>query len=169
MNKQDAIKELNELNKTAARLRAIIDKPEQVRRWQPTSGEIYYHIDDIGTAWRSICENGEINQVLLAMGNCYRTKVEALQIIENRKTHVELQDIADQAWADTGKPFDRDDFALVGYSIIYIQSDNRVAPYYAWGYRKACQVYFPCEETTEAAIEAVGKERVKAYIKGGLV
>lgn len=171
MNKQKAIEKAEVLEKELAELKQIIEAEDKPKgRWKPEKSDRYYYTTSRDNAAYKIWWGGPLDRSCFSLGNCYRTEEEAKQILKNRKTHIELQDLADAAWAESGKVLDWCDLGQYKY-FIYIDYDlgGSLSCSSHWYSRQHSVVYFPSKSSSHAAIETIGADRIKAYIKGGLV
>jgi hypothetical protein len=72
MNKQDALKKLDQLEAEAKALRAIIEAPAVPTRWKPEGDEFFWAINSFGES-RQAC----MSPTREAFGNCFRTREHA--------------------------------------------------------------------------------------------
>ena|SRR3990167_4884079 len=110
ISKEDARKALNELESShavqVAKLRAVIDAPEQKGLWGPKRGGLYYSVNSFGV----VCMNeanycGETEKAI-DRGSCFPSreiaeKAAALQALSNKWIAAGLQADTDAGeWAD---------------------------------------------------------------------
>ena len=78
MNKQEAIKKTEELEKQLAELKAIIEAPETSELvFRPSVNDEYFYINDVSEI-RSFDFNGDsVDWSLMELGNCFRTAEDA--------------------------------------------------------------------------------------------
>jgi len=75
MNRQDALKKLDQLEAEARKLRAIIeapDKPAVPTRWRPEGDEFFWAINSFGESTQAC-----MSPTREAFGNCFRTREHA--------------------------------------------------------------------------------------------
>jgi hypothetical protein len=72
MNKQDALKKLDQLEAEAKALRAIIEAPEVRSRWRPEGDEFFWAINAYGKSTQAC-----MSPTREAFGNCFRTREHA--------------------------------------------------------------------------------------------
>jgi hypothetical protein len=142
------------------------DKPVHVGRWKPEVGEHYHYVASTLAIDRHCWRDDQTDRKLLRAGNVYRTREEAERAADRRLVHVELQDLADAAWAESGEVLDwgNDEHEKVrvewnyGAHTLYFES--------AYRYQTPNTVYFPSEASYRAAVEKIGAERFEMYCKG---
>lgn len=141
-----------------AGLREELDKPEYGgKRWKPERGERYYCVTHCGEI-TTFLFNSSFDLDAYVQGNCFKTKEEAEFEVERRKVIAELSDYAegDEAvWDGNTKHW------FICYS--FYEKEVVYDYYQTW---KSVQLYFPSIEAAEAAVKAVGEERVKKYYLG---
>ena len=154
MTKEEIKKEIAECEEKLANLREKLDKPEYGgKRWKPKKNEEYYHIYPNGKIDRFFFDSGYDANVC-TQGNCFKTKEEAEFEVERRKVIAELSDYAegDEAvWDGTTGHWQ------IYYSFLF----NRLS--YNICFTRTETLYFPSREAAEAAVKAVGEDRVKKY------
>jgi hypothetical protein len=72
MNKQDALKKLDQLEAEAKALREIIEAPAVPTRWRPEGDEFFWAINSFGESTQ-VC----MSPTREAFGNCFRTREHA--------------------------------------------------------------------------------------------
>ena len=78
MNKQEAIKKTEELEKQLAELKAIIEAPDTSELvFRPSVNDEYFYINDVSKI-RNLDFNGDsVDWSLMESGNCFRTEEDA--------------------------------------------------------------------------------------------
>ena len=100
------------------------------------------------------------------MGNCYETIEEAEQAIEILKIHNELKHYAEEHneaeidWDSNEQPK-----YLILADYYYSDMSEYIDIDYDCIYKYPNQIYFTSREIAEDAIKAIGKDRVKMWLK----
>lgn len=76
MDKQEALKKLDALEKEASELRKIIEQPEE-GQWIPKKREPYWCVCSNGIIFKSNNYLDKYNKYYIATGNCFKTEEEA--------------------------------------------------------------------------------------------
>jgi len=100
MNKTDAIKRLDAIEKEQAELRKIIEAPEKKGlRWKPEKHELYYRVgaDEVEDCRSYTRSTTDFNY---NTGNCYKTKAEAEKALEILNRAFELIGDWEPDWDD---------------------------------------------------------------------
>jgi len=159
-------------DRKVAELRKVInsmpdDKPVHVGRWKPELGDTFFmsgvrkDAPFLADKW-----NGSpVDEGCYALGDVFQTSDAAAREFDRRLVHVELQDLADAAWAESGKVLDWGNGAPK-YCFLYDHSVGQIC-LDQWRRSQAPNtVYFPSEASYRAAIEKIGAERFEKYCKG---
>ena len=161
MTKEQISKEIKECEERLAKLREEMNKPEYGgKRWKPKRGEKYYFICESGDLRYTWYKGDYIDKKMFLIGNRFKTKEEAEFAVERLKVIAELSDFAEgneAVWdGDTGH-------WQIFYTFFAPLQHLTCEECYT---RKSEGLYFPSKEAAEAAVEAVGRERVKKYYLG---
>lgn len=133
------------------------------KRWKPACGEEYYFIGLFGSVCNFSWNNGHEDNYLYSQGNCFKTRHEAEEHLENLKTKAELRALAEELNGD--EVIDWNDGEQWKYCIFYtsrIASDERCT----------CQsqgaIYCLDPDFLDKAIKRIGEERLIKMIKSGV-
>ena len=151
---EDERKQLTELVEKA-------NKAES-KAWKPKDYEPFWAISRHGTISqiRFLTEN--CDEADYAIGNCFKTKEEAEFAIERFKIRAELQRYADEH----NEPIDWCNDRQRKHGIHCDYTAKKLYVYFHTTCREPFQIYFSSQEIAEAAIKAVGEERIKKYLFG---
>ena len=132
------------------------------KRWKPEYNELYYSIMRNGHINCYSWEDGAIDNDCFNLRNCFKTKEEAKFELERRKIIAELQDYAD----DHNDEMDWYDIDSKKWGIFCDYSNNKLGinDYY-YSCHMSC-IHFSSKSIAQAAIRAVGEDRIKKYIFG---
>ena len=166
MNKQELI---DEINKTKEHLENMKKKLEECEyeRWKPRNGKYFWYVD---TALRIQTEpyNGfNIDELRFNTYNCFETKAEAEAEAEKILVRRMLEDIARRL--NKGQVINWNNFAQSKY-FLGIDYDK----YLAMGVALSCcknirtqgTIYCLDRNFKNVAIQEIGEERLKKYLRG---
>ena len=167
----DSNKKVLDIQKEILELHKVLNEPDEpAGQWKPEMGDTYYAIVSSGELASDLWGGDRVDRDRLALGDVYRTREEAEQIVKNRKVHVELQELADRAWDYSGEVLDWDKLGQNKYrTCLYFQHPSKLTWSIAGNSIDGCAVYFPTEQSLKAAWDTIGHDRMIAYVKGGLV
>ena len=133
------------------------------KRWKPEYNESYFSISGYGEINRGdrwVCD--EADNEYFNLRNCFKTKEEAEFELEKKKVIAELQNYADEH----NDKIDWNDLNSAKWEIFYDYSSNNLSiNYYYYSCNMNC-IHFSSEDVAQAAIRAVGEDRIKKYIFG---
>ena len=148
MNLQEELKALKE---RIAELEELAKDEQEF----PKMGDIYWRIDDRGSADNCMYNNYYTDNHRQAIGNFFKTKQQAEFDAEKLKVEAELRKFS--------RPFEP---TVDNYYIVF----NTKTGYLGAGSRGYITsqgvIYFESEEKVQQAIDSVGEERIKKYIFG---
>ena len=157
MTKTEMLDKINALETEIANLRAELEKPDTPGPWVPEKGEKFWLIYNFGAVngqyqW----DNDAFDRGKLSIGNIFRTQEDAEFMLERLKVLAELRRLAKgfvPDWRDTNQ------------KKWYLCCDvgGSIHCDYTYGISYGVPVYFQSREDAQAAIEAVGAERLKRY------
>mgnify|MGYP000816198308 FL=1 len=159
MKLQELEKKYEELGKEIEKLK----NQKKGKRWKPDCGEEYYFIGLFGGVCEFSWNNCPQDNYLYSQGNCFKTRHEAEEHLENLKTKAELRALAEELNGD--EVIDWNDGEQWKYCIFYtsrIASDERCT----------CQsqgaIYCLDPDFLDKAIKRIGEERLIKMIKSGV-
>lgn len=142
-------------------LLALVKKSteEKPKAWKPKCDETYYYIisnGDISCINWGHC--GDIDYDAYSIGNCYRTREEALFAVEKLKVIIELKRFAEEHnekidWNNSGKK---------KYYLYYDYSANNIVCKFKQ-YTRMSTIYFSSSDIAQQAIKTIGADRLKKY------
>lgn len=133
-------------------------------RFVPKAGEWCFYIAVNGDILTETWNNDAFDMDLLKMGNCYRTREEAIYERDRRKAIVELWDIADEL--NDGWVPDWRNSCQGGYHIIWDCCNECGGAIFRWGAQGSTELpYFKSRELTEQAADRLGEEKLKMIFR----
>lgn len=126
--------------------------------WKPKFGDMYYVITIYGGVSSMKWADDNYDRSVYEVGNCFKTREEALFEAERRRVIKELKDFADEHndmlnWNNTDQ---------YKYYIVFGTEGNCI-DYFCSSRFKGVNIYFTCREFAEQAVKQVGEERIKKY------
>lgn len=160
MNKQEI---LNEINKTKEHLSNLVKKIEGCNeRWKPNSCDPYYYIDAFGNVLSQIASGHYSDNAFWENYNCFQTREQAEQEAEKVLTRRQLEDIA--RLLNKGKEIDWYDSEQSKYCI-ELYCNNIITNFYL-AHKTQGTVYCLDKNFKDVAIQEIGEERLKKYLRG---
>lgn len=156
MTKTEMLDKIAALEAEIANLRAELEKPDMPGPWVPERGESYYVIGNNGSVRCVTWDNDVIDKGALSIGNVFRSKADAEFALERLKVLAELRRLAKGFVPDWGEK------QQAKWTMTYSEA-NGIDIDYFWETNIGAPVYFQSREGAQAAIEAVGMERLKKY------
>ena len=162
MNKQNIIDEINKTKEYLANLEKMLKECES-ERWKPVDGDIYYYISETCTVIKSRTWAHCIVDEHYHCFNCFRTEEEAKAEAEKILVRRQLEDIARRL--NKGQEINWNDNNQLKYNIgldfpLDIISLGAL-------YRKLQgSVYCLSDKFKDVAIQEIGEERLKKYLRG---
>lgn len=145
--------------KIAEDIKTALDEYKKKQAW-PQKGDRYYFITGDGNIMSDCYDDHRTDIARLDLDNCFKTIEEVKFKLEQLKVLHELKQLADD-----DQPFDKDG----GYSHVCIQYDwkyNKCRPISNFRYSTYSPFHFKSVESCQAAIDKIGKERLKKYYFG---
>lgn len=120
----------------------------------PKKGDTYWYITDTGCVCHDIYYAAYSDDVRKELGNFFKTKQEAMDMLEYLKVLHELKELADddQVWDDM----------TPHYTPLYDASNNKIIINCAASFINGAY-YFKSKESAQAAIDKIGEERLEKY------
>lgn len=142
-------------------LLALIEKANKPKStvWKPKDNEKYLFFNTVGVIASDRWTNHPLDKDRYAIGNCFNTKEEAEFTVERLKVIAELNRFAEE---HNSPKFNKMDFDCCCFSIYYAKTTKDVRIYNYLGTINS-GIIFESREIAEAAINAIGKERIKKY------
>ncbi len=162
MNKQKILEEINKTEEHLSNLKKMLEECEY-KRWKPKEGEKYYALNRYEEAttdeWFDTCYNND----MFNLYNVFRTREQAEAEAEKILVRRQLEDIAKRL--NKGKKIDWDDENQFKRYISYHNSWG-IKTYSVCGSKTQGTVYCLDENFLLVAIQEIGEERLKNYLRG---
>ena len=164
MNKQEILEEINKTKEHLANMENMLAEC-QYERWKPKEGEIYYELNKyekaISNEWFDTCYDNVMFNLYNVFRTCEQARAEAEKILVRRM----LEDIARRL--NKGEKIDWLDDTLNLFTICYdFVSDEIGLTSTSALIKKAGEVYCLNQEFVHVAIQEIGEERLKKYLRG---
>lgn len=161
MNKQEILDEINKIKEYLANLEKMLKECES-ERWKPKEGEKYYYINTYNevkfVAWCNDAYGNGIRNVY----NCFQTREQAEAEAEKILVRRQLEDIARRL--NKGIKIDWNNTKQSKYCIeLYF---NNIVTNFYYGHKTQGTVYCLDENFKDVAIQEIGEERLKNYLRG---
>lgn len=161
MNKQEILNEIKKTEEHLANMKKMLEEYEY-ERWKPEKGEMFYYLNSyniaISETWDASYSDAEHYNIY----NCFKTREKAEQEAENILIRRQLEDIARRL--NKGIKIDWYDNEQSKYCIELYCNDIITNFYY--GHKTQGAVYCLDENFKDIAIQEIGEERLKAYLRG---
>lgn len=162
MNKQELINEITKTKEHLANMEKMLAECEH-ERWKPKNGQEYYYSSASCKASQLNWRNTERDVEQYRVYNCFQTKEQAEQEAEKILVRRMLEDIARRL--NKGKKIDWSNGEQIKYCIV-INEDNDIRLSVCYTHKTEGTVYCLKENIRDIAIQEIGKERLKNYLRG---
>ena len=155
---EELLKELEEAKAKIAEIEKKIEEKKR-RRWRPKVTERFYYITIAGKVIESnTWDDGEFEESMYNLGNCFRTREEAKFIAEKLKVITKLKEFAEPEDAVWGG-------SKAHYYIVWncVRCEINIC---STCMIKQNEIYFASKDDAIKAINAVGKDRIRKYYLG---
>lgn len=169
MNKQDILNEINKTKEHLANMEKMLEECKYGRR-KPEEREECFYVDNLlfiqNTAFES---HDSYHQELWDSYNCFKTKEEAEQEAEKILIRRILEDIARRL--NKGEEIDWNDGKQYKYYLNYAYSttlhdEDCILQHVRYMTKQQGTVYCLDENFLDVAIQEIGEERLKKYLRG---
>ena len=144
--------------KIAEDIKAALDEHKKKQAW-PQKGDKYWYIRYDNTIDCTVWDNMIEEFQMLEIGNAFRTQEEAEFKTEQLKVLHELEELADD-----DQPWDQHHFH---YAICYFHGTNEIITEALLDFQNIPNIYsFKTRQSAQAAIDKIGKNRLKKYYFG---
>lgn len=163
MNKQEILNKIKKTEEYLANMKKMLEKCEY-ERWKPEKGKMFYFLNSyniaISETWDADCSDaGHYN-----IYNCFQTREQAETEAEKILVRRMLEDIARRL--NKGQKIDWNNQQQRKYSL-YLSSNRDAIEWYGETYRKVQgTVYCLDNDFYNVAIQEIGEERLKKYLRG---
>lgn len=162
--------DIEELVQEIAKTKEQLDKLQKALenkkygRWQPEIRERYYSFDSCGAIYHCEWNNDCIDQKRNNFYGCFKTREEAKSEAEKILVRRQLEDIARRL--NKNETPNWCDYDQLKYYIYYSFQTNELKCTGQWLCKLAGVVYCLDEKFLDVAIQEIGEERLKRYLKG---
>ena len=163
MNKQELQSEINKTKKHLATMEKMLAKCEY-ERWKPELNQEYWVVDCLGIVYYQICSNSITDKKHYDFYNCFQTREQAEAEREKILVRRMLEDIARRL--NKSEKIDWTDKEQVKYSIYLDVIDNEINWDKEIRYISQGVVYCLDMSFYKVAIQEIGEERLKKYLRG---
>ena len=163
MDKEQILEEINKTKEHLANMENMLAECEY-ERWKPKVDEIFWLVDSYVHAACTLCLNSskECDDRLFNSYNCFKTREQAEQEAEKILIRRQLEDIAQRL--NKGQKIDWDNIKQSKHCI-ELQYDDIITNFYTA--RKIQGTVYCLDENFKAtAIQEIGEERLRKYLKG---
>ena len=162
MNKEQILEEISKAEEHLANMKKMLAKCEH-KRWKPEINEPYYYINQTGEVVQDRNDNTDVDTERYNFYNCFQTYEQAEAGAEKLLVGRQLEDIARRL--NKGEKIDWDNRRQKKYEIAFDNWDRKFISNWAT-YAMRPSIYCLDENFLDVALEEIGKERLKAYLKG---
>ena len=164
MNKVEILKEIEKTKQHLTNMEKMLEDKEweeKAQRWKPRSNEKYWYATSTNhTAQTDFVMGDDFQRWLIY--NCFKTEKEANQETEKLLIRRQLEDIAQRL--NKGRKIDWDNIKQSKHCI-ELQYDDIITNFYT--VRKVQGTVYCLDENFKAtAIQEIGEERLRKYLKG---
>lgn len=160
MNKEEILDEINKTKEHLANMEKMLARCDEM--WKPEKGEIFYYLNSyniaISETWDASYSDAEHYNIY----NYFKTREKAEQEAENILIRRQLEDIARRL--NKGKEIDWFDSEQSKYCI-ELYCNNIITNFYL-AHKTQGTVYCLDKNFKDVAIQEIGKERLKKYLRG---
>ena len=163
MNKQEILDEINKTKKHLIDMERILKECEY-ERWKPEPNEEYYYVNQVSATSRAVNDEFDIDAARYRTYNCFETEEEAKQEAEKILVRRMLEDIARRL--NKGRKIDWNDDNQIKYCIRFDFPLDIISICARLHQKLQGSVYCLSDEFKNVAIQEIGEERLKKYLKG---
>lgn len=166
MNVTALKQQLEAAQQEITKLQQAIEKAEPENDVWPKEGDEYWCINQLGGVVNNIFYKSlPIDTSRISIGNCYKTKQDALLAVEKLKVMAELKRLADKSWKEAGVEIDWSDENTSKYFVRYNMEHDAVVIDWNSVIKNINDFYFHSEQKAKEAIDKIGEERLKSVFK----
>lgn len=158
MNKEEILKEIEKTKQHLTNMEKMLKECDE--RWKPKDNEKFWYIDSSGSVNYSLFMSETESR--FKNYNCFQTREQAEQEAENILIRRQLEDIARRL--NKGKEIDWYDSEQSKYCI-ELYCNNIITNFYL-AHKTQGTVYCLDKNFKDVAIQEIGKERLKKYLRG---
>ena len=162
MNKEEILDEINKTKEHLANMEKMLEKCDE--KWKPEKGEMFYYLNSyniaISETWDASYSDAEHYNIY----NCFKTREKAEQEAENILIRRQLEDIARRL--NKGKEIDWNNDNQYKYCLVYATGYQHINQDSNINVIRQGTVYCLDKSFKDVAIQEIGEERLKAYLRG---
>lgn len=163
MSKQDLINEINKVKANLANMEKMLAECEY-ERWKPQKGEEYYYANIFGNVLSTEWQNTQFAKQLWLTNNCFQTYEQAEAEIEKILIRRQLEDIASRL--NKGEKINWKRTHQAKYYLRYNIAEDRLDIDLDFNLVRIGVTYCLSSEFLNVAIQEIGGERLKKYLRG---
>lgn len=161
MNKQEKIDEINKTKEHLANMEKMLAKCDEM--WEPEKGEMFYYLNSYNIAIAETWDSSDSDAEHYNIYNYFKTREQAEQEAEKILVRRMLKDIARRL--NKGRKFDWYDDTQTKFFLFYHWKFNTIKLNSHYSF-KGENVYCLDKNFLDIAIQEIGEERLKAYLRG---
>ena len=163
MNKQEIIDEISKTKEYLANLEKMLKECES-KRWKPEPNEEYYYVNQVSATSRAVNDEFDIDAARCRTYNCFKTEEEAKQEAEKILVRRQLEDIARRL--NKGQEINWSDDNQIKYCIRFDFPLDMISICARLHQKLQGSVYCLSDKFKDVAIQEIGEERLKKYLRG---
>ena len=160
MNREEILDEINKTKEHLANMEKMLEKCDEMRK--PEKGEMFYYLNSYNIAISETWDASYSDTEHYNIYNYFKTREKAEQEAENILIRRQLEDIARRL--NKGKEIDWYDSEQSKYCI-ELYCNNIITNFYL-AHKTQGTVYCLDKNFKDVAIQEIGKERLKKYLRG---
>lgn len=162
MNKEEILKEIEKTKEHLANMEQMLRR-YKCERWKPEPNEEYYYVSQVSAISRAVNDEFDINTARYKAYNCFRTKEEAKREAEKILVRRMLEDIAKRL--NKGNKIDWTSESPRKYHLCIDKCDY-IFSNVCYSTKYQGTVYCLDKSFRDIAIQEIGEERLKKYLRG---
>lgn len=162
MKLQELEQKYEELGKAIKKLK----NEKKGKRWRPKHGDEYWRVNGVGHVDWAMWVDRPDDLFAYNQNNCFQTKEEAEEHLENLKTKGELRQLAEEL--NDGEAIDWSNLEQRKYCFYFDHSDKTINCDYDNAFKMQGAIYCLDPDFRSKAIDCIGKERLVKMIKSGV-
>lgn len=163
MNKEEILEEINKTKEHLANMEKMLAECEY-ERWEPKNGETYYSISETGSIIEALDWLGTMTKTRGDFYNIFQTREQAEAEAEKILVRRMLEDIARRL--NKGERIDYEDNTQCKFCIVYNIVKDRIEIDSDYNCIRVGAVYCLSKNFCYVAIQEIGEERLKKYLRG---
>ena len=161
MDREEILDEINKTKEHLANMEKILKECNE--RWKPEPNEVYYYVNQVSATSRAVNDEFDIDVVRYRTYNCFKTEEEAKQEAEKILVRRQLEDIARRL--NKGNKIDWESESPRKYHLC-VDKCNYIYSNVCYSVKYQGVVYCLDKSFKDIAIQEIGEERLKKYLRG---